>query len=249
MISPKDKLLEDFQKYWRVESIYKPILPCLKSLRGFSFCYEETFPDPKDYKEMQKHLIPIGVMPLFEQGFDPRVIEVPDFAKRMSTYFVPEGHRFATFTIRATHYQNARNSDIKVFEDCARYLITKGVVPILIFDSDPTSDIELTIDPSLWLVCDAARYNLLARLGLYSRAVTNISTGGGPAHCLWYSELPFISTLVPDLSVNVTDPAWFPRFHGIPYGSQYPWFSRSQRFIFGPESSDLIISEMAKQGI
>lgn len=249
MVSPKDMLLEDFQKYWRVETIYKPILPCLRSLRGFSFCYEETFPDHKDYKEMQRHLIPKGIMPLFEQGFDPRVIEVPDFAKRMSTYFVPDNHRFATFTIRATHYQSARNSNIKAFEECARYLMTKGVVPVLIFDSDPTSDIEVAIDPSLWLVCDAARYNTLLRLGLYSRAVTNISTGGGSSACLCYSKLPFISTLVPDLSVNVTDPAWFSRFNGLPYGSQFPWFSSFQKFIFGPESSGAIISELESQGI
>lgn len=240
--SDKDYVLSPVEKERRVEHLFKPMLSCLRGLRSY-----EIFQDPNTTILGAKFSPPYLVrdaVKLFNQGFDPRVLEVPRFAKFISTEFLNNDFPFITFTCRFSCYQPLRNTNFAAFNEVARYLLKKEIIPVLIADVEQSPD--FSPDPSLWTVCEPARHNMHLRLGLYSRSLCNVSTGGGAVHPLWFSDVPFVSTIPFVADYPQGNPKNWTAVHGTDYGVGYPWFSSKQKFIFGDESSEKLLDALSE---
>jgi hypothetical protein len=242
--SDKDIILNNEEKERRVEHIFKPLLRCLRGLRSY-----QIFRDTKPALgiKFSPPYLAVDVVKLFYEGFDPRVIEVPKFAQSISEECIKDDVPFVTFTCRSSRYQPLRNTNVDAFNSVASQLSRKGVKCVLITDVEGGSD--FVPDPSLWFLCDAARHNMHLRLGLYARALCNVSTGGGAAHSLWYSHLPFISTIPHIENYSQGNSSSWMAVHGTPYGVGYPWFAENQTFLFGEEKSEKIMEALHKGGI
>jgi len=239
--SDKDSLLSQVEKERRVEHLFKPLLKCLRGLRSY-IIFQDT--NPELGAAFSPPYLGVNAVKLFNEGYDPRVIQVPEFAKWLSTEVISDTSPFVTFTCRLSRYQPLRNTNLVAFEDVARYLKTLGIISILIPDVE--SEIETIGNPDLWRIGHSARHNFHIRLGLYSRAICNISTGGGAAGCLWYSQLPFISTIPSVPTYPQGNPKGWSAIHGTNYGDGYPWFAGDQRFVFGKETSSAIIPALSE---
>jgi len=174
----------------------------------------------------------------------PRVIEAPTGATRYSNRIVKPGVDYITFTQRESKFQPKRNTQMETFAALSDELIKKGIKTILFpeveFDDFDTNN---KWENSFSYVLPQASLKLPLRIALCSRALTNVSTGGGPAHCLWYSDIPFISTLTPIPEYKQTHSGErFKNWHGIEDNSQYPWFSNKQKFIHGDEKYEPLLN-------
>jgi hypothetical protein len=240
LTSGKDTALSPVEKKRRVEHLFKPLLSCLRGLRSY-----EVSMDPNAIfgVNFTPPYLASSNVKLFHEGFDPRVIEVPEFAKFISTEFLNIDAPFITFTCRFSRYQPLRNTNFTAFNEVALFIRKKNIVPVLIGDVEQYS--EFDPDPSLWMVCEPARQNLHLRLGLYSRALCNVSTGGGAVHPLWYSDIPFISTIRHVADYKEGNSKHWTEIHGTDYGTGYPWFSSRQKFLFGDETSEKILDALS----
>lgn len=266
-LTPKDRLLPDSEKIWRVWHMLIPHAGLARNCLGTTFVKDraelallmraihpkQVF--PPDYTvEKPNQLFMLGQ--LFR--LKPTVEELDVFhpsasaLERIDEWLArrTSGGRVVTITLRTSRAETGRNSRLDQWLPAARHIKERGFVPVIVPDTDLVTG---GVDESQFgglTVCGIAAVDLDLRQALAHRATLNIADNGGPTFLNFFTGG---STLLCFLPVErlpaIVGSGGIERMAellGVEAGGDFPHASALRRFVWRPDDRDAIIEEFEK---
>jgi hypothetical protein len=146
---------------------------------------------------------------------------------------VLKGSLPVTITLREAEHWAHRNSNVPAWCKFAKDLMGKGEQVIILRD---TAQAGAKL-PS-FATMPGASLSVDIRLALYQRAKCNMSVANGPHSMTLFGYQPLLQFI----KLNADDvyepnrPEWWPKFHGISEGEQFPWSNPDQRIVWKEDS-------------
>lgn len=147
---------------------------------------------------------------------------------------------FALINIRESRIKTERNSNIDEWMKAAGWLLKQGIEPVFVPDSD---NIERNFEH--YVVSRLAARSAAYRLGLMASAIVTLGIAHGPMVMAALSPYPFLQFRLHDENNWETSSNYW-NLMGVPIGSQLPWFSGLQRYVWKDDKTENIIGAMKK---
>jgi tetratricopeptide (TPR) repeat protein len=167
----------------------------------------------------------------------------------MSVEFVREwkeahagGKSIITLSLRQTNYGLQRNSNLSAWVEFAHYLEKKSYFPVFVRD---TYDVFRGMPTELkgFTCLDAASINLEIRMAIYSKSAAVLGNTSGPTVLCWFGGVPCLAFKSVEPTWHDTHPQSIKSSLGIEVGTQPPFLSSNQRYIWeDTDSFDTIVS-------
>jgi hypothetical protein len=188
------------RRHWRVRHMLLPLTAFLPSVHGYTVCATRAQANPwigggpmvpQDFRvwlprQPDKRLAHTGAnggrfWPMLRATGHGRTI-VEGFLES-----VCDGRLPVVVTIRDSATSPVRNSHIDEWRAFLDSLDRRRFVPILVHDAEaPLGPVPAALAGEIF--CEAARWNLEARMALYEAAWLNLAVMHGPMELCWYNE-------------------------------------------------------------
>lgn len=224
-ITPRDHLLEDPEKQWRVKNCILDNVELLPTITRVELC--KTRPDRTyDFPEGTTPYTPAQLTRYVKAGADPKVLCAP------ASLWPPTGP-YITLSLRQSWNFPARNVDHAEWFKFYEYLISKHHKVIVIPDmEDDLTKQDYKKYP--WQIHLGASYDIRLRMALYEGAELNIASANGPAAMLFLSHCKVLQ--LDHRRGGVLSDEVLAGLNGFAPGGQYPWSGPDQRLV--PKDSD-----------
>lgn len=248
----RDKLYSVPRKLWRLHNVLMPLGRMVK----------DTYPPILHYHRMDAAQAEVRIReacePIFPEGYslaDPRPayrfkvllataadgtevrhllpsIQAMDWTLK----WIQRGcgtSRVVTITLRQSDYQLWRNSDLEVWRKVAWALQEMNYVPVIIPDTEALLDgTSHSAMIGRYVVNQAAAVSLDIRAALYHLAHTNLLVANGPGVLCYGSQAARYITCNLLRDGEVASNAEFWQREGLPVGTQPPFASLGQRWMW-----------------
>lgn len=198
--TPRDIALDIGEKSWRVSHILSRLPILMPSVTDITinreppdsvFCH--SFPDlypPRSLSERikvtpysMKHVNSYYGLGCKVQPFQPSAYAAEQIKRRIGE------DPYYTISLRTSHFQKARNSNLNEWYKAYEALIKKGHKVIVIPDFEDAMSERVSWEFK-WELAEYATFELDLRMALYENAIDNLCVNNGVAAILYYSSAP-----------------------------------------------------------
>lgn len=172
----------------------------------------------------------------------PHIFSPSLMALNLVRGLIDDSNKLVTLSPRISAYDEARNSQLKDWEQLAEKLTELGYFVLMLPDFDDALR-NRHLWRSDWHILEAAAFSLDIRLAALQLAEQNIISSGGLGVLSIYSAAPYLICNLLHQENHVANAEYYKKFCDLDVGANYPWADGRQKFIWEPFSAEKIVKE------